>query len=216
MQEAHNVQVEERHYSKGSYNTLERFISYYYQIRAVERLNVKSILEIGVGSKVCANSLKEYGLQVTTCDFDKSVLPDIVADVRALPIDDRSFDVSMACQVLEHIPFEDFEKALKELKRVAQKFVVISLPYRSTYFEMVLKFPFIRKIFKRNFFDISVGIPLKFGGFDTSGQHYWEIGRAPYAAKTIRSILRKHFEIIEEFSPVLNKYHRFFILKIKQ
>lgn len=214
MSEGYNVQVGNKHYSKGTYNTLERFISYFYQIQSIEKLKVDSVLEIGVGGKIVANSLKEYGIAVTTCDFDSNVMPDIVADVRKLPIEDKAFDISMACQVLEHIPFEDFELGLKELKRVARKYVVISLPYRSSYFELVIKFPFIRKIFRKHFFDLSFGIPLKFKGFESSGQHYWEIGRNPYSLSKIRSILLNHFEIIEEFSPILNKYHRFFILKL--
>lgn len=215
MIEEYNVQVKDRHYSKGAYNTLERFISYFYQIRAIENMNIKSVLEIGVGSKIVANTLKEYGMSVTTCDFDKNVSPDIVADIRRLPLEDKSFDVAMACQVLEHIPFEDFESGLKELRRISKKYVVVSLPYRSSYFEFVIKFPFIRKLFKKNFFDLSLGIPLRFNGFESSGQHYWEIGRKPYSLNRVRKVILNHFEIIDEFSPVLNKYHRFFILKIK-
>jgi ubiquinone/menaquinone biosynthesis C-methylase UbiE len=84
----------------------------------------------------------------------------------------------MACQILEHIPFDDFEKALSELKRVAKDYVVISLPRRCSCVEFVIKLPLIRSFFKRKFIDLSLVKSLKFKGFEESGQHYWEIDRS--------------------------------------
>ncbi len=50
------------------------------------------------------------------------------ADATNLAFEDRSFDVVTALEVLEHIP--QIEAALGEIIRVAQRFVIISVPSR--------------------------------------------------------------------------------------
>jgi len=46
-----------------------------------------------------------------------------------------------------------------------------------------------------------------------NGEHYWEIGRKNYPKSKIREIIKKHFKIKTEFSPMLNAYHYFFVLE---
>lgn len=216
MDKKHNVQVSKGYYNKRFYNILERFISYHYQVDYIMSLDdVESVLEIGAGSSITAKYLSDCGIKVTTCDFDSNTSPDVVSDVRSIDIPSKTHDVVAAFQILEHVPFEDFDKALYEIARISKKYSVISLPYRSSYFEFVLKFPGIRTLFKRNFFDLSFRIPLVFGGFETSGQHYWEIDRKKYSLSKVRNAIEKHFKIIKESSPVLNKFHYFFILEVK-
>lgn len=207
------AQVDIKHYKGKKYNSLERFISYGYQIDSIEDLDVKSILEIGPGSFVVSSLLKKMGYEVTTADFDENVGADKVCDIRSLPFADNSFDVSMACQVLEHIPFEDFEKGILELKRVSSRYVIISLPRRHTGFNFIFKMPFIQTIFKKKFFDLSLLFPVKFPGFEESDQHYWEIDFWQTSLKDVKEKIKKHFKILKEFSPPLNKYHYFFVLE---
>ncbi len=214
MHDEHKVQVTKGYYSKNSYNTLERFISYYHQINFVLETGAQKILEIGPGSNIVTHYLRETGHEVSTCDFDKNVKPDIVADVRSIPVPDKSYDAVLAFQILEHIPFEDLGKALKEFSRISRRSVIISVPYRSTVFEWVLKFPGIRTLFKKTHLDLSVRLPLTFKGFETSGQHYWEIDRKKYTLAVVREELKKYFVIKQECSPVLNKFHYFFILEL--
>jgi ubiquinone/menaquinone biosynthesis C-methylase UbiE len=153
-------------------------------------------------------------VKVTTVDFDARLEPDIVADVRHVPVPDKSYDVVMACQVLEHIPFDDFSHALVELKRISRNNVVISLPRRTSYFELVIRFPFIRTLMNRSFLDLSFQKYLKFGGFGkASNEHYFEIDNDEYRLSKVRGKILEHFDILDEFSPVLHKYHYFFILK---
>lgn len=216
MSHENKLQVREGHYKKWKYTTLGRFISFFYQIDSVVALpNVQSVLEIGPGSKLVSDELKKMGYAVTTCDFDVSVLPDVVSDVRSLPFTEGQFDCVMACQVLEHIPFEDFKKVVGDLSRITKKYTIISLPNRTTGFEMILKFPFIQTLFKKKFIDLSLQLPVKFVGFEESGQHYWEIDQYTTSVRNVREVLEKHFKIIKEFRVPLNKYHRFFILEKK-
>lgn len=208
------AQVKEGHYRKRSYNTLERFISYFYQIDITQSLDsVRTIMELGPGSKLVSGELMRLGYLVTTCDFDKNVEPDIVADVRLLP-KDKTYDLIMACQILEHIPYADAKKVFADLARISNRYVLISLPERHTGFNVVFKLPFVQTIFKKKLFDWSLRFPIRFP-VGISKKHYWEIDFWNISKRKVRLDMQEHFIILREFSPPLNKYHRFFILEKK-
>lgn len=208
-------QVKKSHYFRKKYDGLSRFISYFYQVDLAQDFTPErgSILEIGKGNGFFADYLRKLDYKITTCDFDKNLSPDVVADIRSLPLPDNSFDVVTAFEVLEHIPYEDLPKALSELKRVSKKAVLISIPYRSTAIEFVLKFPGIRTLFKKPFLDFLFRIPLRFGGIEVSGQHYWEIDCWKYSLSNVKKILKNQFKIVREIKPALNHYHYFFVLE---
>ncbi len=217
-------QVNKEHYFKKKYDDLNRFISYFYQIDLVNQLrntkeyeNTKNedfkILEVGKGNGTVSDYLRKLDYQITTVDIDPELKPDQLADIRKLPFKANAFDLITAYEVLEHLPFEELETVLKELKRVSQKYVIISLPYRSTGFEFIFKFPLVRSLAKKSFFDIFLRIPLKFGGFETSGQHWWEIDGGRYSLRKLRRILSGYFKIVKEVRPPLNYYHYFFVLE---
>ena len=200
-------------YSDGRYKSLGLFVSVYSQVREVIKTSPKNILEIGIGGGATSVFLKNLGYNLTTCDFNKNLNPDFVADIKKLPFRNNSFDTVLACEILEHIPFEDFPKALAELRRVASRRVIISVPYKSTFFEFVFRFPGIRTLFKKPFLGFILRWPMKFGGIETSGQHYWEIDSSKYSLRKVRKILSDNFRIIRELSPTLNPYHYFFVLE---
>lgn len=52
----------------------------------------------------------------------------IVGDVRDLPFGDRSFDVAVAVDLLEHVPSADRLVALREIARVTRRRVVVACP----------------------------------------------------------------------------------------
>lgn len=54
----------------------------------------------------------------------------VQASVEALPFADRSFDLVISSQVLEHLPDEPFGNAISEMTRVAKDYMLISVPYR--------------------------------------------------------------------------------------
>lgn len=215
MSKKFNLQVPKEHYF-GKYDDVMRFISYFYQIDLVKKLKPNNVLEIGIGNKTVANYLKQNGIKIDTCDFDKCLKPDYVADIRDLPFDDKSYDVVMACEILEHIPWKDVDKALNELHRISKRYVLISIPYSSADFELVLKFPFIGRIIKKPFLDLFFRIPCFFMKIKFSDEHYWEMGRKNYPAKKIRDTFKKYFEILKEVRPIIDSYHYFFILEKKQ
>ena len=208
-----DVQVDRKHYYIEEYDTLETFIRYFYQIDQTRKLNPKNILEIGIGNKTVSNYFKQHGMEVTTCDFDKNLEPDYIADIRELPFEDNSFDVVLASEILEHLPWESVDSALAELRRVSKKYVIISIPHATCFFEFVIKFSLIKKILKKNFLRFIVGMPLFFSKINfLNGEHYWEIGRKNYSVKKVKNALKKHFRIIKEFRPVLT-FNKFFVLE---
>ena len=215
MKDIQKPQVGDNYYSTKKYNHLKRFIAYYYQFSSILDLKPKTVLEVGSGSNITAELLRKSGIEVSVSDIDKQVNPDIVSDVRDIKAPDNNYDVVAAFQILEHIPFDELDKALSELSRVSKKYAVISVPYKSTGFEFVLMIPFMRTLFKKDFLDFHIRWPLKFHGFEKSGQHYWEIDSKDFKLKKVRKELEKHFTIKKEFSPALNKFHHFFILEKK-
>jgi len=199
-----------KEYSFGEYDSLKTFISYFYQIDSVIKTKPVSVLEIGIGNGTVSDYLRKTGIQVSTCDLDRNLFPDIVADIRSLPFKDGLFDTVIACQVLEHIPFEDFEKALFELKRISKKYVIISLPETYFYAEGILKI--IAPFFERQI-RFLINFPFLRKKLANKEEHFWEIGLKGIPENKIVKILNKHFKIIKKFKPILNANRHFFILE---
>ncbi|MBI2618394.1 methyltransferase domain-containing protein [Candidatus Kaiserbacteria bacterium] len=186
----------------------DRWASYYYQLREVIKLRPSSVLEIGTGDGVFKRYLKNNtDITYTNLDIAADLSPDIVGTVEKIPLPDKSVDVVVAFEVLEHIPFERFETALSELARVARKAVVISLPHFGPPVKFSMKVPFLPEI--RLAFKIP--FPKK---HIFNGEHYWEIGKRGFSVSHIRSVIKKYFSIEQEFIPFENQYHHFFVLSL--
>ena len=106
-----NKEIEQKvgksHYK--NYDDFNRFISYFNQIESIKKTNPDNILEIGVGNNTLSTYLRSKGFDLTTCDFDESLKPDIVADIRKLPFEENQFDTVVAFEILEHLKFKEFE-----------------------------------------------------------------------------------------------------------
>jgi len=192
-------------YSFSKYVYFSRWASYWYQIEFILELKPENLLIIGIGDRIVSDIFKKY-IDIKTLDFDKDLNPDIMASVENMPIQNNIFDAILCAEVLEHLPFEKFEKCLSELRRVAKKYVVLSLPHFSPQIKISFKAPFTKEI------KISFKIPFpkkhKF-----NGEHQWEIGKRGYSSRKIRKIINKYFNIKKEFIPFENQYHHFYILE---
>lgn len=67
----------------------------------------------------------------------------IMCDVRNLPFKDKSVDLLLCSEVLEHI--HNYRKSLAELFRVAKKYLVISFPGHSYIYEVIRKIKPLKK-----------------------------------------------------------------------
>ena len=46
-----------------------------------------------------------------------------------LPFEGRSYDVITACEVIEHLGYGVYERALAEMERVARNAIIITVPF---------------------------------------------------------------------------------------
>lgn len=92
-----------------------------------------SLLEVGCGEGIIINSLKNKYEKICGIDISNEALkhvktPKIQGRIENIPFPDNSFDIVLCCEVLEHLPSTIYEKALKEIQRVAKKYLLISVP----------------------------------------------------------------------------------------
>jgi len=202
-------QVEPNHYFNESYDSKERFISYWHQINEIINLKPKKVLEIGIGNRFVSKYLKERKVNVLTLDIDKKLNPDIVGSVLDVPFPDNSFEVVACYEILEHIQHKNFKKALSEIFRVSKSYAILSLPDASRIYRVYVQIPKIGVV-KRLISWPRLKNPIhKF-----NREHYWEIGKAGYPlSKITKDIESSGFNIKKTYRIFENPCHRFFILK---
>lgn len=96
---------------------------------------VSSILDVGCGDGRITNRLVDSYKKVVGLDISQAALQHvraeaIVGSVVNIPFGDRSFDLVLATELLEHLPQRVYRTALEEIKRVAKQWVLIGVPWR--------------------------------------------------------------------------------------
>lgn len=127
-----------KHTSK---NPIQKFLikNFYYSLISLAKpLKAESILDAGCGEGFTMNKLRENGIGIKiegieyskeAIAFGKKLFPDLIikqGSVYELPYKDNSFDLIICTEVLEHL--ENPSKALREMLRVAKKYLIISVP----------------------------------------------------------------------------------------
>lgn len=204
------VQVEPNHYEFLRYVRKDRFLNYWYQIHTVLSLRPTHVLEVGSGDQTVASLLKKGGVAVTTVDLDERLKPDVVASVESLPLRDGEFDVVLCSEVLEHLPFEKFTEALRELCRVSSSHVVLGLPHAGAVVHAEWKIPLIPRI------TIFFKVPFFWKTHTFNGEHYWELGKRGYSVRRIQGAIAEcGMYVIETQMHADDPAHCLFILKKK-
>lgn len=205
---SHKVQVETGHYFSQKYDHKARWLSYWYQVNEVMRGEPKIVLEVGPGNNTVTDYLRKLGIEVKTLDIDASLKPDIAASVTSVPVPDNSFDCVLAAEILEHLPYEESQKAMREIYRVTKKHAIISVPdSRRTLFYFALHLPVLGR--KEIFWKWDDQREHKF-----DGQHYWEIGKKDYPLERIKkSLVAAGFKLISDFVPTDVPTKHFFVLE---
>ena len=159
-----------------------------------------------------AETLRKYcGVEVRTVDIDAELGPDVVGSVHKLPLCDDAFEAAVCCEVLEHIPFEHFGEAVRELGRVARQWVVLSLPDVRRHYGVHFLVPKLRWL------KLDVSIPrYGIGEFMRPGEHFWEIGYRGTPYRRVRKEIEKSGLGIERcFRLSSSSWHTFFLLRRK-
>jgi len=200
-------QVSPEHYRGLEYDSKDRFISYWTQIDQVVSVEPKSVLEVGIGNGFVHRYLKSLGIDVHTLDAERRLGPDTVGSVLELPFGDGAFDAACCFETLEHLPFEKFGRAASELARVAERWVLLSLPDVTPYFRAVVEVGFKKQVVNR-FFDLPAALPEEHQ-FD--GEHYWEVGKKGFPLSRVVSELEAAGLSVERTPRIEeNPWHRFF------
>jgi SAM-dependent methyltransferase len=92
-----------------------------------------SILDIGCGDGRVTNRLmskcaKAVGLDSSIKALQSVNTAKVLGNIDHLPFPDKSFDSVLCCEVLEHLPYEIYPRALAEMERVAAKYIIITVP----------------------------------------------------------------------------------------
>src|SRR3989338_6026415 len=178
-------------YSFQKYVYPDRWISYWHQIDATLRLTPENVLVVGKGDGIVVDILKKYIPRVESLDTEEKLEPDVV----------------LAAEILEHLPFDKFKTSLSEIRRVAKKGSVISLPHRGYTFSLSFKIPLIK--WKR----FIIKIPHFWKTKTSTPEHYWELGMKGYSKKTIKKIIYETgFKIKTSFVKHDDPSHIFLIL----
>lgn len=95
---------------------------------------VKTILDVGCGNGAIANELACRGWVVAGDRSGEALsyvrTPRVQLSVDSLPFKERSFDLVMSHQLLEHLPDHVFARAINEMTRVAAGYLLLSIPFR--------------------------------------------------------------------------------------
>lgn len=109
--------------------------------RCVEMVpaDVASVLDVGAGNGAFLRTLAEHrpGLALQGVERSETAIAAAVCaaplrrgEAQALPYADRSFDLVTSLEMIEHLPFGVYETALREMERVARRYILITVPFR--------------------------------------------------------------------------------------
>lgn len=197
-------------YLAKTYNHKPRWYSYYHQFQNIFNHNPETVLEVGTGGGITTQILRENGVKVVTLDNDPETNPDIVGNALALPFEDNYFDMAVGFEILEHLPFSSFADALKEMRRVAKKNVIISLPdHAHSLLRLTFKVPFIKEK------SIQIRIPARDNKkYWAPCGHFWEMGNIDYPyGKVATEIEKSGLTILTSYIPNESAWTRYFILE---
>ena len=206
--------IDTDNYTNPEYDDKGRFISYYYQVKYITACRPGKVLEVGVGNKTLVNYLRQQQIDIETCDADEKLGADYTGDIRDLPFKDNSYDVVCAFQILEHLPWEEVDRALAEMGRISRKHVIISVPYTALSLEAIFRSSLLYRLFHKWELRFSISFDGITPPWKYDGVHYWEMGKKNYSRRKVRRLISRRFKISKEKKTDLS-YQYFFILEKK-
>ena len=100
-----------------------------YFINRIMELKPKRVLDVGCGLGPLVRMLRKNGVLAWGVDFAQTLKDDfgmkedhfVIADSKKLPFEDNYFDVVISTEFFEHLPEEEIDIVLEEMKRVGEK-----------------------------------------------------------------------------------------------
>ena len=170
----------------------------------------ETVLELGPGGGLLGAILTHQGYKYRSFDVADDVNATFVGDFlessHQLPIS----DCVVACQVLEHLPYEQSFKYLHAMADIARKYLVISVPNLETIYSLTITLP------RRKVCRLNVRKPIfRRKNFQFNGEHYWELGCSEVSVNRFISDLEvlPGWNLTKNFRVPQNPYHHFFVLE---
>ncbi|MCX7943234.1 MAG: glycosyltransferase, partial [Deltaproteobacteria bacterium] len=104
------------------------------EIHRIIPSDVKTVLDAGCGNGIVCNTMVDK-YDVTAIDISEIALnyvkvgKKLVASIDNLPFDDKSFDLVMVNDVLEHLNDDMYGNAISEIQRVSKGYIIVTLPF---------------------------------------------------------------------------------------
>lgn len=124
------------------------------QTAAMIPADVHSLADIGCGNGVFLHYLQQYkpDLQLMGLDRSEEALRHVKVNktsgsIDQLPFSDKQFDCVTSLEVIEHLPVPVFKKALQEIARVANKHIIISVPFAEKLDDAFTRCPSCKSMF---------------------------------------------------------------------
>ncbi len=174
-------QVNSAHSKFESYLNQARWASVWHQLDEILKFNPRRVLEIDPGPGIFKSVAISLGVMVETLDIDPDLNSDYVSPADSVPFDDEEFDVVFAFRMLEHVSYAESLEIFSEMKRLAKKEVVISLP------DADLTWPFTLYLPKRGLIKLLLRRPFqRETAHQFDGEHYWEISKLGYSFERVK------------------------------
>ena len=164
------------------------------------------ILEVGIGTGFTAAYLRHKGFDVTTADIDKEKNPDIHTNIVTAELD-ADFDIILAFEIFEHLPFKYLESTLSLLKRNCRKCLIFSVPeFYQSFISFSLRLPIIRR------FSFNIPRPRFLPEPKLAEYHHWEVNSQRQSRLKELKIIFSNIEMIVDHHELFLDRH-FFVLK---
>lgn len=211
-----SIQDGRKKYYTKRYINANRWTTYSEIIKLVLEIEPTNILEIGFGNRLVADILKKIGFSIKVMDNDKTLKPDLIMDVRddSLLKFKNEFDLVIASQILEHIPYTDYLNVLKNISYIS-KSLIITLPYCSNH-SLYISARLNIHLFGRYRLIINKGYKTykKKLSNNHNPKHRWEIGTQGFPLRKIKKDIKKQgWEIFKNYFNNYYPYHYIFFLK---
>lgn len=199
-------------YFSDNYFAFPQMTSFIEQIWLVREIRPATVLEIGKGNGFVSNFLKSMGISVMTYDINPNLEPDIVGSIDDLEkhFPDHTFDLVLCAEVLEHMPFEEFENHIRIISKICNYFI-ITLPSSKKILMNVQSFIKIPKIKYK-----LIGFCWRIRSKKIAKDHHWELDSSIKTKyKNVMKIFSMYYEIKKYGRFRFHPYHNYFVLQKK-
>jgi ubiquinone/menaquinone biosynthesis C-methylase UbiE len=117
--------------------------------------DTRTIIDVGCGNGLITNKLSEK-YDILGVDRSKAALKMVTckkleADCSSLPVEDRSYDLVLSSELLEHLDDDTYQATIREFQRISKKYILISVPFEESLSKGMIQCPECKLLFHRSY-----------------------------------------------------------------